>query len=205
MTSPIAYRLPIARTLNRAGSFHHPANFCSVSGAIGGKDLSFISEPAPASRSIGHRLWGKGRCQFRHLMPPQGQRGLCAARRTAMTETGPSLSSARGGHEEGRAGPPLPSPGRGGLRRSRRPCPCRPAHPVLRCRVTSCLLAPPRMESVKSGNVPSSTSRRWYRAPPWAGVGRLPLAERSACGLPPPLTGRLLAPSATGAFQVPIG
>ena len=51
----------------------------------------------------------------------------------------------------------------------------------------------------------TSPSRRWYRAPPWAGVGRLPLAKRSACGLPPPLTGRLLAPSATGAFQVPLG
>ena len=47
-------------------------------------------------------------------------------------------------------------------------------------------------------------SRRWYRAPRWAVVGRLPLAERSACGLPPPLTGRLLAPSPTGALQVPI-
>ena len=47
-------------------------------------------------------------------------------------------------------------------------------------------------------------SRHWSRAPPRAGVGRLPLAERASCGLPPPLTGRLLAHPPTGALQVPI-
>jgi len=46
---------------------------------------------------------------LRQLMLTQGQRGLRAARGTAIPETGPPLWNAQGGHDSGRAGP-LPPP-----------------------------------------------------------------------------------------------
>jgi len=136
---------------------------------------------------------------------------LCAARRTAIPATGRPLLNARGGPDEGRAGLPLLVPGRDGLRRSPPPCPCQSAHPVLRCRLTPCPLAPPRDEYPGLGHgrkppPPSPAIVKWKvtqaaTSSPHGRSSRRTPHEPARCGPPGP---RVYAPRrAEGRGPVP--